>query len=468
MRNTKYLKYSFVCILTCFLMLAPGCTPREFCGQPEDMQFEEIPPLTPELKADIYYDASYSMVGFVNPGNSYYVRTLQLLERSFISGWPESTTEDYQYYQFGTTIDRISRDKALNAVFAEFYNDPDFLEETRIEYVIDKVDKGNLTIIITDLFQNAADVNLLIGKLNRKILSKDMSVGVLGIKSHFNGRVWDVGLEKFNFEYYTAGKEPVEFRPFYIFMIGKYTDIAHYYKMMNVNGLDSFPEKNFLIFSPQLVERLASFENSEIKRSKIKEVRNILRNNSINRHVKQFNVDNNSSKHYVDISIKLSFLDYIPNFNPQKLNLETTAWHWSEMPDNQQDNPKNNKKGKSVQKKKLVCSEKALRALTIKDIKLLDSQLKFRAAVYPKNFPADGTYCFKIVFRLPSESYSLPRWVFQWDMDQNLIYHWQQNPTQFQGNTTLNLKNFLNNIWQIIYQKHKPKIAKLYCYIKRG
>lgn len=467
MKNSKIMQYLVACTFVGFLILVQGCTPRKFCPPPEDMDFEEIAPLTAKLKADIYYDASYSMMGFVKQGNSYYVRTLQMLERSFISGWPKSTRDDCRYYKFGTTIDRISRDEALNAVFAAFYNDPNFLEETRIEYVIDKVNKDNLTIIVTDLFQNASDVNLLIGKLNRKILSKETSVGILGIKSHFNGRVWDVGLEKFSFEYYTAGKKPGQFRPFYILLIGKYNDIAHYYKMMKVNGLDSFPEQNFLILSPQLVERLASFENSEIKRTKIKEVRNILRHSSINRHVKQFTVDNNSSKTYVDITLRLSFLDYMPDFKHQKLDLETTAWHWFEMPENQQAKTKNPKE-KKFQKRKLVPSRDALRGITIKDLKLSDSQLKFRAEVNSRNFPVDGTYCFKIVFRLPSESYSLPSWVSQWDMDQNLIYHWQGNPNQFQGNTTLNLKNFLNNIWQIIYQKHKPKIAKLYCYIKRG
>ncbi len=449
-------------VFVCFLILWGGCNPREFCPMPEDIDFEEIAILSENLEADIYIDASFSMVGFVNPGNSYYVRTLQMLERAFISGWPKGSRN---FHKFGTKISEISRDQVLAAAFAGFYMDPEFRAQTRIEKVIDNANKNNLNIIITDLFQIDADVNLLIERLNQKFLTKDISVGVLGVKSQFNGKVFDVGLEDFNFDYFTSRREAAEYRPFYLLMLGKYNDIVHYYKMLKVNGLSNFPEKSFIIFSPQLVERLASFENSEIKRSKIKEVRQILRYSSINRHVKQFTVDNNSSKPFVDITIKLYFLDHLPDFNPQKLKVEITAWKLQENPDNQKSTSKKEKGGP---KKKLVVSEEALRGLTIKDLKLLDLQLKFKVEVNPQNFPGDGTYCFKIVFRLPSESYLLPRWVSEWDMDQNLIYHWQQNPTQFQGNTTLNLKNFLNNIWQIIYQKHKPKIAKLYCYIKRG
>jgi len=451
-------------ILACLLFFWGGCQLRKVCPFPEDMDFEEISPLSENLTVDIYIDASYSMVGFVALGNSYYVRMLQLLERSFIAGWPKGTRN---FHKFGTSISEISREQAKEAAFERFYRDPNFCAETRIESVIDSAKEGNLNIIITDLFQMDADVNLLIERLNQKFLSKKVSVGVLGIKSQFNGKVWDVGLQSLNFSYSTDGRDPGEFRPFYLLMIGNYYDIAHFYKMMNYNGLDSFPEKNFLILSPQLVERLATFENSKIKQRKVKEIRGILQNSRVCRHFKQFMINNGSSEHYFESTIEMPFLDHMPDFNPQRITTEVTAWQWLNDPKIPTGN--NGKAKKLDSKGELIFSEEALRAFIIKDVSISGKQLKLKVEIDPGNFPGDGKYCFKIMFSSLSDSCSFPKWISEWDMDQNLIYQWNENRGDFNGSTTLNLKNFLNNIWQIIYQNHKPKIAKLYCYIeKRG
>jgi hypothetical protein len=272
MKNSKIMQYLVACTFIGFLILGQGCTSRQFCPPPEDMDFEEIAPLTEDINADIYIDASFSMAGFVNPPNSFYVRTLQMLERAFISGWPKRSNS-LKFHKFGSKISKIEREQVLSAAFAEFYMDPEFRAQTRIEKVIENANRDNLNIIITDLFQIDADVNLLIGSLNQKFLTKHNSVGVLGIKSHFNGKVFDVGLEDFNFNYYTyMGRKVDEYRPFYLLIIGKYKDIVHYYEMLKINGLSNFPEKNFIIFSPKLVERLATFENSDKKPTKKKEV----------------------------------------------------------------------------------------------------------------------------------------------------------------------------------------------------
>lgn len=466
MRNSKNIQLTVMCLLAGFLLITEGCNKKGFCPEPEDVDFEQISPLTVKLNADIYIDASFSMVGFVNPGNSYYIRTLQMLERAFISGWPKRSG-NLKFYKFGSKMSEINRDQALSAAFAEFYMDPEFRAQTRIEKVIKNADNSNLNIIITDLFQIDADVNILIEKLNQKFLTKDNSVGVLGIKSHFNGKVFDVGLEDFNFNYFTnPGRKVHEYRPFYLLIIGKYKDITHYYEMLKINGLSNFPEKNFIIFSPRLVERLATFENSEVKPTKIREVLKILRTSSICRDVKQFMINDNSSKSYFDTTIELSFLKHIPvNFSPGAIKAEITAKKCQEIPGNGKDN---DKKEKETSIRKLINCEEALRAFDINEIKISETRINFKVEIESKHFPGNGIYCFRVVFYPSSESYSLPKWILEWDMDQNLIYHWQQYPGEFQGNTTLNLKNFLNNIWQIVYQKHKPKIAKLYCYIQRG
>jgi hypothetical protein len=207
------------------------------------------------------------------------------------------------------------------------------------------------------------------------------------------------------------------------------------------------------------VERLASFDNAVLSDTgKITEVRDILNPSKNYSHVKQFRVKNSATKAYFDAIIQHSFLSYVPKFDPQKLAVEIIE-------------PKKlqeiSQKGNKVLKKELGDCKEAYRAFTVKTFTLSGSQLKFRTEIYPGELPGDGIYCFTIIFHPPSESYSLPQWISDWNMDERLIEYWKQNPDQFKGNATLNLKNFLNNIWQIIYLKHKPKIARLYCYIKK-
>lgn len=462
MKNKTSISIIFTFVVVCFLLLYVSCEPRKFCPFPDDLDFEEIAPLSEKLQADIYVDASFSMVGFVNPANSYYARTLQLLERAIIAGWPKGSRK---FCKFGATINEISREEALEAAFRDFYCDPNFRSQTRIESVIDNAAKDNLNIIVTDLFQMDADVNLLIEKLNQKFLSKEISVGVFGIKSQFKGRVWDVGLESLNFYYDTDGREPAEYRPFYLLILGKYNDIIHFYKMISHNGINNFP-KNFIVFSPQMVERLATFENSDVLGNKITEVQKILKKSQICDHLKQFMANNNSKEQGFKSSIPILFLDHMVKFNPQKICQEISAWQWEENSKKEKGNSK--EQDENSNHGKMIPCDDVLKVIAIKNIDISNSRLKFKTEINPENFPENGTYCFKIIFQSLSDSCSLPQWVSDWDMDQNQISTWSENPQQFQGNTTLNFKNFLNNIWQIIYRKHKPKIAKLYFYIEKG
>lgn len=444
-RHMKFILLTF--ILGYFSVFWVECKP-EHCKLAEKMDFEAIRPLTENVKADVFLDASYSMAGYVECSNSFYIRTLQILERALISGWPQGTRS---FYKFGTEISRpLPREKILSAAQCGFYGDPNFRHQTRIEKVIDKARPENLTIIVTDLFQNGADVNLLITKLNEKFLKKEMALGVLGIKSEFSGNVCDFGVPNLNFSYSTLDKKkPEDFRPFYILMLGKYADVKHYYENMKINGLDSFLVENFIIFSPQLVEQLASFEKSNLPEIfKLKEVINIVDPHQPNYHIKQFVIHGNPSKAHFQIVIRLALLPYIVKFDGLNLKSDISALLY---------------RGSRFEE-----CEVALRGFGVRDLVSSGSHLRFTADIVPANFPGNGTYCFKIVVHPHQKSYSLPNWISDWDMDQNLIDQWRINPAQFKGNTTLNLKNFLNNIWQTIYQKYRPKITKLYCYVKKG
>jgi len=441
----------FIGWLVCGLIViaSVGCK-REIYTPPGDLDFEAVKGVTNPIKVDVYFDASYSMIGFVGPFNSIYIKTVQMMERALISGWPGST---FNYYKFGLGMDRIQRDEILHALQPGFYDDPKFKGESRIDWVVDKAVAGNLTIIVTDLFQTRADVNKLIDKLNRKFLltGDHFAIGVIGIKSEFEGKVYDVMLDGLSFVYSTVNRKPKDFRPFYILLLGSYSDVENFYENLLNNGLAELPVKEFIILSDQLVERLASFEEAIVYQiSKLKEVNSLIDPRHPCQHEKHFLIQGHPESAVSQIGIRMNLLSHTVPFDGKRIVPEISALQW-------------------IEKSGFKESESAQKALTITDFSLVDadSRLNLSACITQKHFPGDGLYCFKIVLRPQQDAYSLPRWISDWDMNQDLVNQWIKDSSGFKGNTTLNLKNLLSNLWTIIYQTHKPKIAKLYCYIKK-
>ncbi len=445
--NMTIKKILLSCLLAILTLCGPGCR-QEVCSSLEKVDLENAPPLSTNITTDFYFDASYSMSGYVREPDSEYVRTLQIVERSLISAWPNGSEK--AFYKFGNKISNLSnRAEILKATQLPFYTDPEFNTKTRIEQVIDNAKTANLTLIITDLFQNNADVNLLIKKLNEKFIRKDLAIGILAIKSDFNGKVYGVGIQGIAFTYSTHTLKPSKYRPFYIMMLGKYEDIRHLYENMEVNGLGQIREKNFLILSPILVKHLATFEGSTLNDiSDLKEMNTVISHGESGPEVKQFYLRGFPEIAYFQVSLNLDKLPYSIDLDYSQITSETTSFFFNEN--------------------EFTHCESAIKSFSINNFTQSGSTLSFTASLKPQYFPSQGIFCYKTILRPEKKALSLPRWVTDWDMNQNLIPQWQQDPSSFDGSTTMNLKNFLNNILQIMHQKFNPKLAKLYCYIRKG
>lgn len=444
----KIIKRNFKCKLSIYLIVLilllnlSGCG-KKYCTPVGPIEQENISSLTKDIKSDVYLDASGSMIGYTSNINSYYNRTLDILERGLISGWPKCNPK---YYKFGTKLLNISTSDLFNAKYPNFYKDGQLSGLTHIETVFQKAKTENLTVIITDLFQSLADINKPLNAIKEKFLNDpEIGLGILGIKSEFNGVIYNINPLGKQFNYSTVGRHSPDYHPFYILILGKYADIYHLYQNMKFNGLSGFPEKNFLILSPKLVAKLTTFEDSNILTTiKLKEVTNLLDPRNTSEHFKQFVIQGNPEKASFTAEIKLHPLDSTIQIDPQKLIPVVSSWRYD-------------------QKSFFKC-ENSLKGIKINDVSIKNGVLHFRVDVSPSWFPGNGIYCFEIIVYPSQDAYALPVWISNWDMDQNLI----DSDSQFKGNCTLNLKNFLNNIWQIIYQSNRPKIARLYFYLEKG
>jgi hypothetical protein len=194
---------------------------------------DRLPEVSDTLSVDVFLDGTLSMKGFTVPGvTSRYVQTIQLLERAAQKGWDKGSVI---FYKFGSRIDPIAGRAYLEAAKPSFYSSPREFQKTYIEKVIDfprgyvppaggiitgdNLPNGdNLKVIVTDLFQDSADVALLTKSLKENYLAKNLAVGVLGIKSEFAGKVYDVGPVNYTFDY-ASGDSPEKFRPFYVLIL---------------------------------------------------------------------------------------------------------------------------------------------------------------------------------------------------------------------------------------------------------
>ncbi|MBI3650567.1 MAG: hypothetical protein HY231_05910 [Acidobacteria bacterium] len=440
-------RYSYFILTALLLLLASGCESKVKELPPEE-NADSLEAVSGALDVDIYLDATLSMKGFVVPGiASHYEQTIQLLERAVSRGWEGGKAT---FYRFGSTISPIKSRGYLEAAQPGFYTDKNFFQKTYIENVIDAARSDHLTVIVTDLFQNDADINLLTRKLKDKYLAKNLAIGILGIKSQFNGDVYDVGIRNYSFSYVSEMTKPETYRPFYVLMLGKHLDVTRYYDELEKSGLKNFPSNNFLIFSPFLEHPATTFEGGRIETPiKIVETSGIVSPTVKEKRIKQFKqfrLRDSSSTASLIAALAYTPLRYTMTFNPAAVDTEISAWKFT--------NPH------------LESNEEAKQAVKVNGINFTEGKMNVELTLNAMQLPAKSIHCFRVVLR-PKE-YRLPEGFSRWDMPLNLVEEWRRHPQSFNGATTYNLKPFLNDLWETLVQLHKPKIADFYFFVQNA
>ena len=409
-------------------------------------------PSSEALKVDLFFDATLSMQGFAATDvSSSYQQTVPLLERAVIEGWPGGQVA---FFKFGDEIATLPERKYLEAAKAQFYSDTKYNKKTLIEQVIDRADLNHLTVIITDLFQDNADVNQLSERLKTKFIASDRAVGVLGIRSQYQGRVYDVGPDNYSFVYKT-GENPQTWRPFYLLALGSHANIAQYFATLDRSGMGTFPEKHALILSRFLTSQRAPFASAKLKTAdKISEINssNLLTKSRAQDQVKAFKIK--KGKTDAHFSTEWSYkplpngLEYSGNLIP-----DVTSW-----------------KGEETGSRELAIVEnnQAKAALRVTARLLPDNstfnKLDFQTNLNVSDLPAPGVYRYRVVLR-PS-AYSLPTWVTDWNMRDSEIKTWHLRPSDFNGAKTYNLENFLGTLRGAVVSTTPPEVSDIYIYIR--
>lgn len=174
---------------------------------------------TDNIDVDMYIDGTFSMAGYVNyPVTTIYVDALKEVERTVASTWKK---DNIQFIKFGDGYHKLNREQFLQIDKTIFYEQLD----TSLQKVVENVDEKKLNIIVTDLFQTNQDIESLMLAIKRKCFANnDGALAVLGLKSQFNGRIYDIGKNLAAYDY--ASNDDVDsYRPFYFLIMGRDVDV---------------------------------------------------------------------------------------------------------------------------------------------------------------------------------------------------------------------------------------------------
>jgi len=404
------------------------------------------------LKVDLFFDATLSMEGFVlTQSSSYYQQTIPLLERGVIEGWKGGQVS---FHKFGDDIAPLTGRKYLDAAKREFYSDSKYNKKTFIERVIDRAELDHLTIIVTDLFQDNADVNQLSEKLKQKFIAHGLAIGVLGIRSQYEGTVYDVGADNYTFAYRTKEK-PETGRPFYLLAFGSHANIAHYFDTLQSSGINAFPESHVFILSQFLTAQPAPFTSAKLKTAdRISEVSpsNLLTPGYTGDQLKAFKITKGKTEAH--FSTEWAYQP-LPDALEYSSNLQSHVESW---------------KGEDTGAKELILSENEPANSALNVVATLTpenppfSQLQIRADLKVSAIPVAGIYLYRV--RLRPGRYALPGWVSEWNMRDPEIKAWHLHPRDFNGAKTYNLENFLGTLQGAVLGATPPEVGDIYFYVR--
>ena len=430
-----------------YMLLLTSCNGEQVQTPPPDFTDERIPEVSNSITIDVYIDASKSMEGFlVQEITSRYQNTIQLLKRAALTGWERA---NIKFFKFGSSIIDLGEDGYLDAAKRPFYSDIEGLHShTFIDNVIQKANSNNLTVIISDLFQDTGDITRVTSLIKEKYFDKGLAVGILGIKSQFQGMVYDIGLQNLKFYYDSGTEEPKRYRPFYLLLLGNHSDIERYYQILS-GRIPASSETGFTIFSKYLNSSAISTEDVQIPRSQIDNLAKtskIIPRNYDGGSIPQFVIQRGSRSSQFVLERNLHFYNNTLGFDQNSFEIQVRSWLyrkgvWETCP--------------------LVAD-----SLFLDEMTLTEGTLKFRANIKPTYLSSDGVYLFAVTFQ--PKSFLIPEWIKQWDMPQDQIDGWNKIPKSFDGSTTYNLRFLVNDMSELISRFNRPTVYVARFVIKRG
>ena len=369
------------------------------------------------------------MVGYLSGGASRYTRFFRELESSLASGWAHS---NLGYFKFGSRVRPISRNTFRDADRRAFYRESGVSQTTRIDSVLEQMNRSKISIITTDLFQNESDVTALVTRVKNEVFQRGLSAAVLGVRSQFDGRVFDARVPAY--DYASTRGEKDTYRPFYALMFGKVAELRRLFQTLQSNPAVS--RDHFVLISPYLVEDY---------KASVRKTRESRRLNatSVQEDDSRFAFDLQSGGTGGTLRANI-VLDRAPNTpRIEATRVEMTAY----------------RKKLSRRPGEGDTTSTRTRDLTLEALRSSEDTLRATLRMNLEDDPS-GMYSYKTVFRPgATDGLGVPTWVERFS---------SKSPSPQNGpNKTLNLKKFISDLIQASNSVRRPKLAKLYITVRK-
>lgn len=215
-----------VFLLLCCIMAIAGCGDKKAVIEQDMFHVQPfVAPQRPEV--DVYFDSTVSMMGYTTivSGNLYRELPDELMDVG-------SSMGEIKFFSFGKEVKALS-----GAEYRNFINKDVYVElENSIKTVIDSAQKDHLTVIVTDLFESDAAWSAISSRIQDKYFKENCSVAIVGIKSPFDGTIYDVGLDASKFDY-NSGNDASRYRPVYLLVMGPNAHVDGFLKRFSEKNL---------------------------------------------------------------------------------------------------------------------------------------------------------------------------------------------------------------------------------------
>jgi hypothetical protein len=384
------------------------------------------------IQVDVYVDATTSMIGYLGEGSSRYTRFLSELESSIASGWAQSNPD---YFKFGSRVRPIDRSTFRNADEEAFYRERGIYRTTRIDSVLERINRSRISVITTDLFQNESDVNALVSKIKTEVFRRGLDAAVLGIRSQFDGRVYDAKVPAYNYAS-TQGKEST-YRPFYALMFGETTKLRRLFQTLQSSPF--IQRDHFVLISPYIVQ---NYEVNLRKTRKSRDLNVSGTREDVNRFA--FNLRSGGTGGTLRADINLERAHAAPRFSADRVEMVAYRKKLSRRPQRDSTNRMDSTRTQDLTLQRLRRSSDTLHATIQMNLKDQPS----------------GMYSYKTVFRTGAiDGLEVPPWIDDFSSTNS-------SPGN-DPNKTLNLEKFVSDLIQASSSVRRPKLSKIYITVRK-
>lgn len=425
-------------ILICFMVVGCGKgNSKRGIKAPEIANYSK----SDSIDVDVYIDGTASMGGYVNyPNNTIFVEGVKGIERTVTNNWKKETI---QYVKFGDSFSQLDRESFLNFNKLEFYNQVD----TRLEEVINILDDNKVSIIVTDFFQTNQDVDSLLISLKNKCFVKEKAFAVMGMKSQFNGKIYDIGKNLQSMQYCTT-EDKASYRPFYFLIIGNEDNVRKFLLAYKNNKLADSEIKQVLFASNIGISNVLKTDKIHTLNGKdnpMAEINTLLPNDNV---TKQYRVKGKESKANLFIESKEIVGQLPEEFEFESVNLE----RWI-AGDN------NSGKFEKIEAEEFVKGE--IKSVAVDGD---NGRLELQLRVKPRAINSkEGQYrvCFKVVPE--QKEYIAANSLFEeWNFDESTLENGGEL-AQY-GNKTLHISSFISLVSRLSFEMLEPGLKGLYVY----